>query len=637
MNRPKQIIAVCAFVATAVASHSAPAAAGPAPVDLKSSARFAILAGSAITSSGGAIVGDVGLSPTTGAAITGLSTDQVTGIVHAVNAAGPLGATVDPAILAIAKDDLSAAYNDATNRSVDRIMLADDENIGGQTLPPGLYASATSLRITGDLTLDAGGDPNAVWIFQMGSTLTTAAGGAGDPHSRIILAGGAQAGNVFWQVGSSATLGTYSVFKGTLLARTSITLDVGSVTDGRALAQDAAVTYSGARISLPAIDVNADTDHDGMPDWWEIQYGLNPNSATDALTDADGDGVNNLDEYVSGTNPKDAASYLHVMGVQRSGSNDVAVTVYLGSSRTNGILGASSSSGPWTALVAFTNGESGLQTWTDLQVVATATQRFYRVTASNGALSYTNTTTPDYAVIVPTTLAACSWNLMGVPVQLTPPDNNLNGELGRQLATGLAAAREYSNCFDRVYTQNPDGSWKECFLYILPDGSTNWWDEVGGVPANVTIAPETAFWVKRCSSSAPSVKTAWTGQSYTNASAIYLTNGWTLFSWPLAAPGHHANLGAATPADQLGFLAAGATGGRSGTSGVADGDELWLWSGVRWSQYWLVGIGNAAFDGRWWDSARNQFADFTLEAGEGCFYRHRGTNGFFWTPQAATP
>ena len=205
-------------------------AASPAPVDLGSCSNFAILAYSTITSTGsGSIHGDVGLSPT-GSVVLG--TTQINGTLHNGDA-----------IAAQAQTDLTAAYNDAAGRSADRITLTDAENIGGRTNVPGLYRSASSLFITGDLTLDAGGDTNAVWIFQMGATLITAAGGAGDPHSRVILAGGAQAQNVFWQVGSSATLGTYSVFKGTIMAQASITMDTGSTIDGRALARTGAVTF----------------------------------------------------------------------------------------------------------------------------------------------------------------------------------------------------------------------------------------------------------------------------------------------------------------------------------------------------------------------------------------------------------
>jgi hypothetical protein len=109
-------------------------------------------------------------------------------------------------------------------------------DLGGQTLGPGLYKSTSTLAITGDLTLDANGDPNAVFIFQIGSALTVSTNG------RVVLIRGAKAANVFWQVGSSATLGTYSAFKGTVMAYASITINTGATLHGRALAQNAAVT-----------------------------------------------------------------------------------------------------------------------------------------------------------------------------------------------------------------------------------------------------------------------------------------------------------------------------------------------------------------------------------------------------------
>src|SRR5438876_2115657 len=124
--------------------------------------------------------------------------------------------------------------------------MTASELIGGQTLIPGLYKSTSSLEISsGDLTLDALGDPTAVFIFQMGSTLTMTGG------RQVILSGGARAAKVFWQVGSSATLGTGSVFKGNILALASITVTTGATVEGRLLARTAAVTLDSNVIGLP--------------------------------------------------------------------------------------------------------------------------------------------------------------------------------------------------------------------------------------------------------------------------------------------------------------------------------------------------------------------------------------------------
>src|ERR1700722_10515670 len=161
-------------------------AAGPAPVDLESAAHFTILATSTTTTTGGGIInGDVGLYPV---GSQGIPTNQINGTIYDGDS-----------IAHQAHLDLAAAYNDAQGRSLNQITLTDGENIGGQPqpFPPGLYWSASSVQITGNLVLDAGGDTNAVWIFQIGSTLVTADGGAGDPASQVILTDGAQARNVF--------------------------------------------------------------------------------------------------------------------------------------------------------------------------------------------------------------------------------------------------------------------------------------------------------------------------------------------------------------------------------------------------------------------------------------------------------
>jgi hypothetical protein len=202
---------------------TAGSAAGQAPVALGSATTFAVLGGSTVTNAGLSIVnGDLGLSP--GTAVTGFPPGVINGATHAG----------DP-VAAQAQVDLTAAYNDAAGRTVGAITVAG--NLGGQTLVPGLYKSTSTLEISsGDLTLDAQGDANAVFIFQMGTTFTSTIG------RQIILAGGAKAANIFWQVGSSATLGTNSVFKGNILALASITVTTGAAVEGRLLARTGAVT-----------------------------------------------------------------------------------------------------------------------------------------------------------------------------------------------------------------------------------------------------------------------------------------------------------------------------------------------------------------------------------------------------------
>jgi hypothetical protein len=208
-------------------------AAGPAPIDLKSCAHFAILAYSTITSTGaGTINGDVGLSPA-GAIDLGTPPAQVNGTIYN---GGPVAAQaqldLNDAIIASSPAQLAGGLNVGAE-------------LGGLELIPGVYASPSgAYDITlADLTLN--GNPDDVWVFQMASTLTVGVG------RRLVLMGGAQARNIFWQVGSSATLQTSCEFKGTILAYASITMNADSVLDGRALAQTGAVTFNGLIGSVP--------------------------------------------------------------------------------------------------------------------------------------------------------------------------------------------------------------------------------------------------------------------------------------------------------------------------------------------------------------------------------------------------
>jgi len=202
------------------------------PVTLASSVTYVVLAGSTVTSTGATnITGDIGLSP--GTSMTGFPPGIVVGTQH----------VSDPSAVQ-AKLDLTTSYNGAAGRTVGPVSVAG--NIGGMTLPPGLYKSTSSLEISsGDLTLDAKGNANAVWIFQIASTLTTTSG------RKVILSGGAKAANIFWQVGTSATLGTTSVFKGTIMADQSITMNTGASLEGRVLARIGAVALNGNIIVKP--------------------------------------------------------------------------------------------------------------------------------------------------------------------------------------------------------------------------------------------------------------------------------------------------------------------------------------------------------------------------------------------------
>ncbi len=234
------LVLLIALVGCGATTASTTATTTPAAVNLGTASTFAVMATSAITGTGAILInGDVGLAPGTS---QGIPPSQINGTIH-----------VNDASVTKAQVDLLAAYNDAVGRSTNAQTLQG--NLGGLTFTPGLYVNSSSVLISGsgpnnNVTLDAKGDANAVFIFKMSSTLTTASG------AQVILAGGAQAKNVYWLVGSSATFGTTTIFQGNVLAAVSVTVNSNSDISGRIFAGAgggaASVTVDASRVTVPA-------------------------------------------------------------------------------------------------------------------------------------------------------------------------------------------------------------------------------------------------------------------------------------------------------------------------------------------------------------------------------------------------
>ena len=233
------LIASIMFVATSVAAQ----------ISLGTAATYGVLAGSTVTSTGATIVnGNLGVSP--GTSVTGFPPGIVVppGVIHSADASA-----------AQAQLDLTTAYNAVAGTPT--LVDLTGTNLGGLTLTPGVYGFSSSAQLTGTLTLDAQGNPNALFLFKIGSTLTTASG------SSVAVINGGSGCNVYWQIGSSATLGTGTSLLGNILALASITMNTGATLGGRALARTGAVTLDGSTVGVcpnppvvcPTITVNPAT------------------------------------------------------------------------------------------------------------------------------------------------------------------------------------------------------------------------------------------------------------------------------------------------------------------------------------------------------------------------------------------
>ncbi len=241
---PLLVAGVCATCATLAFAGGVGgmtwAAASPTGVGLGKATPFAVLGASEVTNTGASVIsGDLGVSP--GTSVTG-TPDVVGGSIYKATS-----------VAATAQAALGTAYTDAAGRSPTSTTDYSTTGLGGKSLVAGVYNATSSMQLTGTLTLNGNGDPNSVFVFQAGSSLITAS------DSKVMLIGGAQACNVFWQVGSSATLGSTSSFVGSVLASTSITLTSKVTVTGRVLAKHAAVTLIDDTITRPTACITATT------------------------------------------------------------------------------------------------------------------------------------------------------------------------------------------------------------------------------------------------------------------------------------------------------------------------------------------------------------------------------------------
>jgi hypothetical protein len=236
-------VAVMAMIAAGTAVAQAATVPGSAslasttssilPVNVGSAGPFAILSKSGVSDiPNSTITGDVGTSPISGAAITGLTCAEVTGTIYSVDAAGPLPCRVtSPTALTGAVSNMETAYTDAAGRTDPTAVNLGAGQIGGMTLSPGLYKWTSNVGISSNVTLAGGA--NQVWIFQIAGTLDQASA------TDVVLSGGAQAKNIFWQTAGGVIIGTTAQTEGTILTKTNIAMNTGASVNGRLLAQTA--------------------------------------------------------------------------------------------------------------------------------------------------------------------------------------------------------------------------------------------------------------------------------------------------------------------------------------------------------------------------------------------------------------
>ena len=408
--------------------------------------------------------------------------------------------------------------------------------------------------------------------------------------------------------------------------------------------------------------LSVDEDQNGLPDAWEHAYFTSNGVAPNA--DSDLDGIDNLHERVAGTDPTNSQSTLRIIGMDLPSASSSSLVIRILGGGHNGASPYTNAGDrvvrtftvhraindvtqPKLAMSGVLDDSSGTNTWTDPDGAAAEGSRYYSVAVTLAGSGYTNT--EEWAAHVQARRANEQF-LITVPADCgSAAANNLNSTLGQQLATGLHAGETAADA-DRLRRWDDSGNWAEYYLFTNGQGGCYWSTDLGGATtANLQVACGTAFWVIRGSNTAARPTSVFTGRSFTTQTLSDITfktngGGWTMFGWTLPQPGYHRNLGASTPADQLGFATLGTGGKSSDRIGhpAEVGDQIWVWETNTWTRwYWLMGNLGTSYDGRWWDDNYTgtgvwHFANFALQVGKAYYYWHPSNGGatnFAWRPQ----
>ena len=372
-------------------------------------------------------------------------------------------------------------------------------------------------------------------------------------------------------------------------------------------------------ISITRVDPpnGVDTDGDGMPDYFELAH---TNSATGlvANADMDGDGMANIHEFIADTDPTNAASRFYIATMELTNSSSTLFRMMVGTNRSVELYAADtavatkSSVGRVSSTFYATN---VILENTNAVNAASGGTRFYEAVVRLGDLAYTNQ--QEWAMYKQARNAG-AWYMAGTPIDLESDNQHfLNNALGDQVARGLDTGGEAAA--DLIYTldSSPTNGFTKHWI------SSSWQNSGGSATDAITHGE--GYWV-RMAASAVNTNTVYTGKIRTNGTyEVMIDNGWNLLAWPFKTARAEAT-GAGTVNEGWGFLNCGG----QGSTDLTTSDEIIVFANNRWYKFFLLDGFSSAADGRWWDQGKAAYVDFSLQAGQGFYYYHRG-GGFTWT------